>query len=159
MLFGSFDFKFTGVKHEIINSIISVAAVCGWYNFLLSNQFQIDAYFPLGEGFNPPSISLIAYGIFIIWAIYSLFSLVQECKIKVIKRFMYILSWLGKYSLYIFLYHRLILDYFLIKLNIENNIIKVIVYLVVMVFAPIVGKRLFDYIKRLFSFLAQVKLG
>lgn len=156
MLFGSFDIKFSSIKYEIINSIISVIAVGGWYKFLLSNQFQIDAYFPLGDGFNPPSISLIVYGIFFVWVFYSLFSLAQECKVKAMREFMQILNWLGKYSLYIFLYHRLILNYFLVKINVENNVIKAVIYLFVMVFVPIAGKILFEYIKRLFLLLPKI---
>lgn len=52
----------------------------------------------------------------------------------------------GKYSLYIFLYHMLILRTFLININIHNRLLLAIVYYGIMVFVPIAGKVMVKYV-------------
>ena len=54
-----------------------------------------------------------------------------------------VLNYCGKYSLYMFLYHRLMLDYLLPRIDLEG-IIKVILYFAVMVAVSIGMKMGYD---------------
>ena len=51
-----------------------------------------------------------------------------------------LLCCIGHYSLYIFLYHRLVLDYFLICIDIPNIWIKRVIYIICMLGIPIALK-------------------
>ena len=147
MLFGSMDFRFAKVKNEFLSTIASFICVAGWHEFMYKNLLKIDSYLPFGVGVNPPGISFCIYGILMVWFLYSLFSLMKDCNNKIVHMIESSINFLGKYSLYIFLYHRLILDYYLIHLPINNMIIKRLVYFGAMILIPVMGKVVFDYLK------------
>lgn len=146
MLFASLNIQFKQIRWEIVNSVFAAILVFVWYNFTYVNRLQIDTYLPFGTGINPPSVSLIVYGILIIWLLWSLFSLMIDCNIRIINSLAYCFCRCGKYSLYIFLYHMLILRTFLININIHNRLLLAIVYYGIMVFVPIAGKVMVKYV-------------
>ena len=66
--------------------------------------------------------------------------------------------YLGKYTLYIFLYHTLILDTLLPKLTFLDNgpaFLKILVYMAGMLLLPLAGKNLYDWLKSCLLYTSQ----
>ncbi len=124
-------------RYNIIKSIIiSVVLACAWWCFECRDYFHIDSLIPFGAGFNPPSITSITMSIIMIFASYGIFTTLEQCRYtRFITAF---ISWLGKYTLYIFLYHRLFLDYILTKFEFQSIQIKRLIY-----FGAMIGGSIF----------------
>lgn len=154
MLFASRGIRFHSIKAEVASSAAALVYTVAWHTFMFSDQLSLDAKFAihgyalLGRGFNPPGISFCLYGFGIVWLLFSLFSLMEDLRSRFAHRILEAIAWLGRYSLYIFLYHLLLLNYFLPHLGIDSLKIRIVVYLPVVIGVPILGKLLYDRIKR-----------
>lgn len=94
-------------------------------------------------GYNPPGITIMIFSGFIIGACKNGCILVERINSVVMNKILYFLNKLGKHTLYIFLYHRLFLDYYLqTYLNDINIWAKRISFLIIMIF----GSLLIEYI-------------
>ena len=70
---------------------------------------------------------------------------------KGINRILQFIQYIGRYTLYIFLYHTLILDTLLPELTFLDSLpgaVKTFSYMAVMLLLPIAGKELYDFLKR-----------
>jgi hypothetical protein len=116
MHFASLDIKIKSGKLNIVLIIVFFIASMKWGWFVANDYFKLDTHFPFGRGINPPGVSLIIYALFVFCLIFTLFSLLEKSENIIVKKCIYILSKLGSCSLYIFLYHMLVLQVFK-----ENN--------------------------------------
>lgn len=134
-------------KKNVIVSIIIVVLALVW---LSKYEFALDARLGeiFGGGLNPPGITLMIYSTCIIICIYSIFSFIESSDKLFVRKTYHFFQLIGKYSFYIFLYHRLVLDYMLIYIDISNIWIKRFVYLFTMIVVPIVIKIIFDKVKK-----------
>lgn len=113
MWFGKY---YTKIRWKKIPAMIivgmGVGLTIGWWQFMCNNKCNIDTKIPFGSGFNPPSISFCTYAI--LWAatIYAFAMMLQYFKCRIAEDLFRIMAWLGKHTLYIFLYHRLFMDLF-----------------------------------------------
>ena len=116
-----FYFGMLVVRHEWLKdttyykSIIALL-VSGvlWFlvwRYTCVNGLVLEHYVPFGNGFNPPGITFMLFGFCMLFVAYGMFTLLERT--KYISKLTLHLCGLGKHTLYIFLYHRLILDYFL----------------------------------------------
>lgn len=97
--------------HRIMLCASAPLWVC-WV-FLMKHQIlPIDDFLsPLfGPGFNPPSFEFVVFAILSLFLFYSLFSLLERSNTYIISKTVKVISTLGKYTLYIFMYHILIRD-------------------------------------------------
>ncbi len=102
-----------------------------WWRVECIHRVEIDACFPFGEGSNPPSICFMLSAIFmllLIWGLTDLFMLSHYTR-KILSG----IQFLGSHSLYIFLYHRLFIDWVLPHVLIHNLWCRRIFYFVVMI--------------------------
>jgi len=145
MLFGKYCTRINLKKLVwIIAFLITAGLTILWYSFILRNRFHVDTYFPYGNGFNPPSISLITYAILVGFMIYNLEKVVSLNSISL--RIFRMISGIGKHTLYIFLYHiicKSFLDIFLTFLFGKNIVITNVfvlcaIYYAFMLFIPII---------------------
>lgn len=129
-------------EKSLCKILISFLAICVCVMWLAKCEFKIDLLLrePFGKGLNPPGITLMAYSGCIIVFLYYLFSYIEMCNIRFVKVFYSILCYVGRCSFYIFLYHKLVLDYFLVYLDISNIWIKRVVFMVAMLGIPIIIK-------------------
>ncbi len=109
--------------------------------------------FPLGGGINPPGVTLFVLAVLVLLVLYSFFLLLSNGHNKYGLKFAKFVGSIGKNSLYIFLYHRLILDYFLkIYVHINNMWIKRLIFLLCMIGIPIAGKKIYMMmVRKLYS--------
>lgn len=69
---------------------------------------KLEPYF--GQGINPPSVQSILFSIAVLFACFSLFTLLEEISWKWTRILLYITRMIGKNTLYIYLYHVLVRD-------------------------------------------------
>jgi len=111
MWFASKDLKITGKIVHILLTGLSLILLIAWYLFIYHNNFAIDSKLPFGNGFNPPSVSLGVYGLLMGLFLFLAITLIERFDNVVLQKVVRILSKLGNYSLYIFLYHSLVKVY------------------------------------------------
>lgn len=152
--------KYCNNMYSYVNSrryfCIYIVLLLVWMRLLSIDRFKIDQYLPYGSGINPPSISLCIYAILIVMVV---FLLEKTCINQVNTRFLwggvekYLYSkfvYLGRHTLYIFLYHKWFIDYVLIKLEkcMINIWIKRFSYFILMIFESILIEKLLKKVHR-----------
>ncbi len=93
-----------------ILAAIMLCCTIAWWRFIANDKCQIDLRFPFGEGFNPPGISLGLYAVLMALMLYFLETALLSHPDGIPMKIMEAFAFLGKHTLYIFLYHRFILD-------------------------------------------------
>ena len=96
-----------------------------------THGYVLDEKLPLGSSVNPPGIMLMAYAISILTVIYCVVKLIEGSKVLILSKLIDGLDFFGRHTLYIFLYHRLFLDYF-IK-NVDNVVANWLFYFGIMI--------------------------
>mgnify|MGYP004451004111 FL=1 len=123
-------------------------AVCGgilfwnWYKVIFCEigREKIDSLFPFGYGWSPPSISFSVQAICMLVFCFGVFNILNAWRPNGL--FIKLVNWNGKHTLYVFLYHRLILCYILDKLNLcLNTVTMTMIYILTM----ILGSVLIEY--------------
>ncbi len=118
-----------------------------FWRYTCKNGYVLDQFVPFGQGNNPPSVTLSIAAICMLFACFGLFTLLEQTK------YLFWVSLLagmaGKHTLYIFLYHRLILDHFLLKymadLPYENIWLARVLFLGTMIIGSWLVERLVEY--------------
>lgn len=110
---------------------------------------------PFGNGLNPPGITLMLYSILVFIFIYYLINNMQNANVFFTKKVIAILCIIGQNSYYIFLYHRLVLDYFLSGIQINNIWLCRVIYSILMIGVPIIIKFIFESIKKKYNMLMR----
>ena len=103
--------------------VIGGLPVWGWCIYERTRGYwRLDEYFEtyLGGGFNPPGLELMLYSFLTLMIIYSLFSLLEGKKNYFIRNFVGCFSWLGRYTLSIFMYHLLVLEVIVAQISFEG---------------------------------------
>ncbi len=117
MLFGKYFQKIKLNKWvNAILMVISSIALITWYHLIRTNQWYIDSMVPLGSGFNPPSISFMVYALLWIVLLFILENFLECIHVRGLTKLFNLIGFLGRHTLYIFIYHRLFIDFFIPKL-------------------------------------------
>ena len=130
---------------------VSTVILAGSAAFLLTDRLSLDESL---SGWllrvNPPGITITVYSLSVLFFLFSWCSLGALQNSAVVDRVLSVLAWLGRYTLYIFLYHMLILDWLpvLLPFLMEKSVLKTAVYLGMMTGLPIGGKLLYDRLRR-----------
>ena len=138
-------------KADIFLFLIFLALAFGWWRFECHNQFAIDRKVPFGGGFNPPSITSSTMALLLAGVMFNFGALVE--KNRVLRKYCGMWAWLGSHTLYIFLYHRYFLDFWLgrFKFLQENIWIKRAGYMCVMIFGSIAIEYLGYGLKKIYA--------
>lgn len=88
-------------KSLIIVSFLLLLSVL----FIYKNKFEIDNMIFGSIFYNPPNLSIIVYSVLIIMFIYIYVAYFEQFQIKQINSIINIVNYIGKHTLYIFLYH------------------------------------------------------
>lgn len=83
------------------------------WRFTCKNGFVLESFLPYGAGFNPPGITLCLSGCCMLFLTYGFFTLLDHN--RYLSKISVFTGWAGKHTMYIFLYHRLFLDFYLQK--------------------------------------------
>ena len=133
----------------LVQAILCYAAAAA---FLLWDDFALDqSLFGWTLRVNPPGITLCVYSLAVVFVVYALCRLVWQIGSRALERLLHAAAWLGRYTLYVFLYHMLILEGLLMNLPLPAGLpraLRAALYLFVMVALPVTGKVLYDGIRR-----------
>lgn len=156
MLIGSKELSLGTKKRHASYMCASIIQLVLWMRFLYVNSFKIDRLLPFGNGVNPPSITLIVYGLLWFFGIFSTVTFLNAyVKSKFIHKMIALISEVGNSSLDIFLYHYLIYRIMSQFPVFGSNLwIKRIVYLSAMIFIPMAVRNIFKKAK---GFIQQRK--
>lgn len=127
-----------------------------WIGRLCSNISSVEAFILAGNAINPPGIVIMVSACLILPFTFGIFSLLDEVKICPINQVVKGMFLIGRHSLYVFLYHRLILDCILIPyIDINSIWLKRIVYVFSMIlgslFIEIIVKKISSILKKLYN--------
>ena len=95
---------------SVLLSIVFLSGTIGWWLFISYDKCHIDSYLPWIYAFNPPSFSFCFYGILITATLFCIDSLISKFPNSFIWKPINVLAFIGKHTLYIFLFHRFFLD-------------------------------------------------
>lgn len=139
MLSSNKVFVYGGAKRLFITLVCTGASVL-WVALMTKRKLPFDSWMSpyWGAGFNPPSISFMVYSLFVLFICYGVFSLLSESKIQ---KIIFIICFMGKNTLYIWLYHLLVRDFFIKKFSdllSRNILIRLIVFCIIIILPVIV---------------------
>lgn len=119
--------------------------------FMLKNRFAVDfAVFSYDVKVSPPGVTLIIYSLCVVALIYSFCCVVDRLEIRPLEWLLHAMNRLGRYTLYIFLYHMIILEVVLKHgevLKECGTLIQVPLYMLVMIALPVLGKWCYAHIR------------
>ena len=150
MLFSKHDiFRNLTLKKSVIITVSSLVLCIFWWSFAFYHRLALDAKLPFGNGVNPPSLTLGLMAVIMLFLSYGMFSLFQFTKyLNWITSFC---SWIGKHTLYIFLFHRFFLDHIIHRfLATENIWLKRVLYFSIMIMGSILIEYAFHWLKKAF---------
>lgn len=111
MWLGKIKDKFHFNKYiEMLGFIVCATMTIVWLLIIYKTHCYVDTLIPFGGGFNPPSICFSLYAILVLFTIYFTEKLCRNSCFKFMQSIYQKVSIIGKHTLYIFLYHKLILD-------------------------------------------------
>lgn len=136
---------------NVLLSLILLALTCAWGFFLSRNQLAIESGLIFGAGFNPPGVSLMVYALLIAITVFSSTELLGNRS----KKYLRPVGFLGKNTLYIFLFHRLVLDYIIQEYNLAglrdcSGFPRIILYYFLMISIPLLIGFCVNMIKKCF---------
>lgn len=121
-----------------------------WYRFEFTDRFALDQKLRLGNGINPPGITGIILACLIALTIFCLTDLLEKMHNRVINMGFKLCSVIGRSTLYIFLYHRLFMDYWLGRYCSFSNIwTKRVVYFGVMILGSLCMRKILMTIRQI----------
>lgn len=100
-------------KSMIAGTLIFSVCWISWWNFVCIDKFSVDAKLPFGGGFNPSSITSTVFAIVVLGFCISAVLFCETVNNKYLQKVVNAVSGVGTFSFYIFLYHRLILNWYL----------------------------------------------
>lgn len=154
MLIGAWYHKFE-CDRLVINlvylliSVLSVIFVC---KFICTDRIKLDQLFPFGKGLNPPGISLMIYALAMLFCIFYSIKFLNGLNNKYINAIINVFDYIGKHTLFIFLYHKLFLDYYLRKIDFGEYIWwKRLAYFIVVIGGPLIIELISKEIEKVVS--------
>lgn len=135
---------------SLLGSVIFGIMLALWYRFEFTDRFALDQKLGFGNGINPPGISGIVLACLIALTVFYLTNLLEKTENNLVNIGFKVCSVLGRSTLYIFLYHRLFMDYWLSRYYTFHNIwLKRIVYLGIMIFGSLGIKKILLSIRQI----------
>lgn len=163
ILLGNSD-VFNGTKRKkMVILITSILLWTGWLIGLLSKKLPFDQWMNKywGDGFNPPSVQLGIYAIITMFLLHALFSLLEESDIRVFRCLVCLFSWIGRNTLYIFMYHLMVRDLMIPYINEMNKFIVGggIIAFALIIILPVIAADIMKRFKGVIRKISKVQVG
>ena len=113
MLFGKYAPGIeTGKRMAGVLALLATCLALAWLVGAVPRRGVVDRLFPFGNGFNPPSVCLMVYAVLVAIVCFCIGAFVDAGGSGFVGKALHPLAWIGRHTLYVFLYHRLFLDAF-----------------------------------------------
>ena len=133
----------------ILTAILTVT----WESLKLCGKLPFDGWMRayLGKGVNPPGVELIVYALLVLAFLYAAFTSLERAQNGWIKRAVDLLCFLGRNTLYVFMYHLLVRDILLKCFPVLNSNVWLKRWLVFwpMIFLPAIGAGIWKKCKQI----------
>lgn len=160
MLLESVNVFLRNRKEKIIIFIFSLSAWIFWWLMCFYGKLPFDKWMESywGGGFNPPSVQFMIFSIITLFLFYSFFSLLEESNITILKALVKLFSTIGKYTLYTFMYHIMLRDFFMAHFPglLERNVFMRIFVFIMIVVLPVIVITL---VKRIITIIKMEEKG
>ena len=144
------------IKYSVIGLMMSSTIYFGMWLFMARYGLRLDTYFHLGEGFNPPGISLIVYAISVLGIVYFGVYFIVKMRCHFIEMIVKFMEYIGKHTLYIFLYHSLLIRCIFIE---KISPVKTVICFVIVIGGSLLIEKLINkvifYIKNCYLYRAK----
>lgn len=106
--------------------------------FIAKNKLEIETMLPFGKGINPPGLSLMIYALFVFILFYFIGMVLEHCPNMAYNIYL-VIAKLGRHTLYIFMYHRMFIDFIfpavasVTDILDRNAYVRAILYFVIMI--------------------------
>lgn len=151
MWFGRYYDKIhIGKIPSLILSIVSIVSTICWWRYIADTAHHIDILFPFGPGYNPPSVCFGVYAILMALSLYFIEMTLNHYPGGVFSKLFDCISYLGRHTLYIFLYHKFFLNSILLSILFRDGVAignlwaQRIVYFSVMIFGSILTEVILE---------------
>lgn len=162
MVLASNDVFLQSVSRRLMIALLSLGFSIIWVLMMSQGRLPFDRWMSQywGEGFNPPSVNLMIYSMFILFLCYSVFSLLSEYnRFAVLRKFLDICCFLGKNTLYIWLYH-LYVKTFLVNrfpdLKEGGVLVRIVVLGVIVMFPAVLKQLIVEFLKLYDKYVYQI---
>lgn len=135
------------IKRSAVMTAISLFLLVIWGRFYYIDRLMLDSKLPFGIGKNPPSITLLILTLIILFFCCGLFSLFE--KLKFLNIITSVCSYIGKHTLYIFLFHLFLLNTICLRIPISSMWLKQIIYLGIMIGGSIIIEYTAKFLKKI----------
>lgn len=141
-------------KQSLYLLIISASMTLIWMTLIALKRFKFDRFFPFYQGINPPGLTLCVYSTLILLTFYSLGNLLTFYPQSFLNKIFKIFASAGRHTLYMYLYHWLILVYIYPKITNKYgyffNSFKItnIIFMTIAVFIPIGIEHITKYLMK-----------
>ena len=147
-------FNRSSLKKSAATTGVCLALLALWLWFESGDLLASEWRLPFDDGINPPGLALSVLAMIMLFLSWGGFSLLE--RVGPLRWIPDCLAWLGRRTLYIYLYHRLFLDLVLKKyVYFENIWLMIGVFIPTMVFGPILIETAVKGIKRLAAALSE----
>lgn len=151
-------------KRFVLILFISISFSIIWCWLYIQNIVNFDAlladYYGIGK--NPPSVRLLVLSITVLFICYSVFGLLEDSAVKINQEIVDAMAFIGRYTLYIFMYHLMVRDVILTFLPVVQTNIWLMRFAIFipMLVAPALVVWLINKIKNRFMQIAlEADLG
>ena len=149
---------------DVLILFISISFSIIWCWLYIQNIVNFDAlladYYGIGK--NPPSVRLLVLSITVLFICYSVFGLLEDSAVKINQEIVDAMAFIGRYTLYIFMYHLMVRDVILTFLPVVQTNIWLMRFAIFipMLVAPALVVWLINKIKNRFMQIAlEADLG
>lgn len=145
------------LKVNLLVSMVLFIATVAWFLFIYHDQCQIDLILSRKLGYhNPPGISFSLYALLVLMFFWSVFRILKFLDNGFVNILIRVLGYIGKYSIYIFLYHKLLLAMIRRLIGLSENVgMDIFIYFGGMiggcVLIGVLSKKSFRGIKKLYQ--------
>lgn len=153
----------TTIVKSLIAFIVSGVLWLIVWRYICENGLKLDTYVPFGGGYPPgiPGITTMTFAVCTLFMAFGIFTLLGQ--IKCMNKVTILICGIGRHSLYIFLYHDLILYSFLLKYMVSlpdrDRWLARVVFFTLMVAGSILIETSIRYIQKSVQWVFEGRIG
>lgn len=148
------------ISLQFILSLIFIALTATWLVVRYFKYVAIDSYFVdyFGPGWNPPGVEQMVFAILILFGFGWLFIFLENLKVAFLTKILKVIAYIGKLTLFIFLYHLLVKQVLVTYLQPTNQFVCFVIF-VMIILLPVIFITIERKIKKVVTSGAEVSVS
>lgn len=148
------------ISLQFILSLIFIALTATWLVVRYFKYVAIDSYFVdyFGPGWNPLGVEQMVFAILILFGFGWLFIFLENLKVAFLTKILKVIAYIGKLTLFIFLYHLLVKQVLVTYLQPTNQFVCFVIF-VMIILLPVIFITIERKIKKVVTSGAEVSVS